>query len=59
MKWYADRADLVAAVGRTLSGNAAKDRQYELSRYAETALGDRIQPVEDIVRAKFVELRRS
>lgn len=59
MKWYADRADLVAAVGRTLSGNAAKDRQYELSRYAETALGDRIQPVEDIVRAKCVELRGS
>lgn len=59
MQWYADRADLVAAVGRTLSGNAAKDRQYELSRYAETALGDRIQPVDDIARTKLAELRES
>lgn len=57
MKWYADRADLVAAVGRALSGNAAKDRQYELARYAETALGERIQPIEDIVHIKLEELR--
>lgn len=56
MNWYAERADLVAAVARTLSGNAAKDRQYQLSRYAETAQGDRIQPVDDIVRAKLEEL---
>jgi len=59
MQWYADRADLVAAVGSTLSGNAAKDRQYELSNYAETALGDRIQPVGDIARAKLAGLRGS
>lgn len=57
MQWYADRADLVAAVGRTLSGNAAKERQYEVSRYAETALGDRIQPVDDVARAKLAQLR--
>jgi len=59
MRWYADRAELVAAVGRSLSGNAAKERQYELSRYAETALGDRIQPVDDIARAKLAQLRGS
>lgn len=57
MAWYADRADLVAAVGRALSGNAAKERQYQLSRYAETSLGDRIQPVDDITRKKLAELR--
>lgn len=59
MQWYAERADLVAALARTLSGNAAKDRQYQLSRYAETALGDRIQPIDDIVRAKLDEFGAS
>lgn len=57
MQWYGDRADLVGAVGATLSGNAAKERQYELSQYAETALGDRIQPIDDIVRAKLAKHR--
>jgi len=57
MKWYGDRAELVSAVGAALSGNAAKERQYELSQYAETALGDRIQPIDDIARAKLAELR--
>lgn len=56
MHWYAVRADLVAAVGQSLTGNAAKERQYELSRYAETALGDRIQPIEDIARDKLDQL---
>ena len=59
MQWYGDRADLVAAVGATLSGNAAKERQYELSQYAQTALGDRIQPIDDIARAKLAQLRES
>lgn len=57
MLWYADRAELVASVGRGLSGNAAKERQYELSRYAETALGHRIQAVDDIARDKLEKLR--
>lgn len=59
MHWYGDRADLVAAVGATLSGNAAKERQYELSQYAETALGNRIQPIDDIARAKLEQLREA
>lgn len=59
MQWYANRADLVARIGRGLSGNAAKQRQYELSRYAETALGDRIRPVDDIARLKLAQLRAS
>jgi hypothetical protein len=59
MQWYADRAELVAAVGATLSGNAAKERQYELSQYAQTALGDRIQPIDDIAGSKLAQLRGS
>jgi len=57
LRWYGDRADLVARVGTTLSGYAAKNRQYELSEYAETQLGDRIKPVADVVRRKLSELR--
>ena len=44
-------------MGGPLSGYAAKNRQYELSQYAETALGDHIEPVADVVRTKLVELR--
>lgn len=57
LRWYGDRADLVARVGAKLSGYAAKNRQYELSEYAETQLGDRIKPVADVVRGKLSDLR--
>lgn len=57
LRWYADRADLVAAVGQNLSGNAAKERQYALTEYAETQLGNRIQPIGDLVRVKLEALR--
>ena len=55
--WYGDRADLVARVGGALTGYAAKNRQYELSEYAQTRLGDRIEPVADVVREKLEDLR--
>lgn len=55
--WYADRADIVALVGGKLTGYAAKNRQYELSEYAQTQLGGRIEPVADVVREKLKELR--
>jgi hypothetical protein len=58
LRWYGDRADMVATVGGTLTGYAAKNRQYELSEYAQTQLGDRIEPVADVVREKLEELRR-
>lgn len=57
LQWYADRASIVATVGGALSGYAAKKRQYELSEYAETSLGDQIQPVADVVRARLSDLR--
>lgn len=57
--WYSERADIVATVGRTLTGYAAKNRQYALSEYAQTQLGDRIQPVADVVRQKLQHLRES
>jgi hypothetical protein len=57
LRWYGDRADMVAKVGAMLTGYAAKNRQYELSEYAETQLGNRIQPVADIVREKLEGLR--
>ena len=57
LRWYSDRAELVAEVGGPLSGYAAKKRQYELSQYVETALGAHIEPVADVVRAKLIELR--
>lgn len=57
LQWYGERADLVAAVGKTASGYAAKNRQYSLAQYAETQLGDRIQPVSDLVRDKLEQLR--
>lgn len=57
--WYSDRADLVALVGRSLSGYAAKNRQYELSEYAETELGDRIAPIADLVRDRLESWRAS
>lgn len=59
IEWYGERADTVAMVGKTLSGYAAKNRQYRLSEYAETQLGERIQPVADVVRAKIAEMRGS
>lgn len=57
LQWYGDRAALVAQVGGSLSGYAAKNRQYDLSQYAQTKLGDRIGSVADLVRQKMTALR--
>lgn len=57
LRWYGDRADLVAAIAAGLSGYAAKNRQYTLSEYAETQMGDQIESVAHLVRKKLAELQ--
>ena len=57
MRWYGERADLVATVGAMLSGYAAKNRQYDLSQYAQTELGNRIESVADLAHEKLADLR--
>lgn len=57
LRWYGDRAALVAQVAGSLSGYAAKNRQYEVSQYAQTELGNRIEPVADLVRQTLTDLR--
>ncbi len=56
--WYAERADLVALVARTDSGNKLKDRHYLVKEYADTPQGQTIPPVADAVRQRLAELRR-
>lgn len=57
LQWYRERAMLVAEVGGSLSGYAAKKRQYDLAEYAETELGDQIRSVAELVRGRLIELR--
>lgn len=58
LRWYPERAGVVAEVSGTRTGDMLKRCQYRLSEYAETALGDVIQPIDDIVYAKVEHLRR-
>ena len=39
LKWYAERADLVASVAGDRSGSALKQKQYERASYAQTKYG--------------------
>src|SRR5215218_6270357 len=39
LRWYAERAALVAEVAGNRGGAALKDRQYERAEYAETQMG--------------------
>ena len=57
LQWYADRAALVAQIGTALTGYAAKKRQYDLSEYAETAIGDQIGSIRDIVHQRLKQYR--
>jgi hypothetical protein len=59
LRWYADRADLVALVARADSGNRLKDRHYLVKEYANTPHGQLIPPVADSVRRRLAEMRGS
>lgn len=56
LKWYADRAALVAEVAGTRGGGALKQRQYEQCEYAETAMGGTIPPIADRVRERLARI---
>ena len=57
LRWYADRADLVAVVAGTDSGNRLKGRHYLVPAYADTPIGQIIPPVVDLVRARLAEMK--
>ena len=57
LRWYPERAGVVAEISGTRTGDMLKKSQYRLSEYAETALGDVIQPIDDVVYEKLEQLR--
>jgi hypothetical protein len=57
LRWYADRANLVAKVAGDRSGNSLKQKQYERAQYAETKLGGVIPPISEEVFQRLQALR--
>jgi len=57
VKWYEDRAELVARVAGDKGGSALKQQQYDRAAYAETKLGGVIPPIGDEVRRRLEQLR--
>lgn len=57
--WYQDRAELVARVAGTDSGNKLKLRQYAHLDYAVTQVGTRFSPITEVVRQRLADLRAS
>ena len=57
LRWYPERAGVVAEISGTRTGDMLKKSQYQLSEYAETAPGDVIQPIDDVVYEKLKQLR--
>jgi hypothetical protein len=56
LKWYADRARLVAELAGDRGGAALKQQQYERASYAETQLGGVIPSIAKQTQARIVEL---
>jgi hypothetical protein len=56
LKWYADRAELVAKVAGDRGGAALKQQQYERATYAETRLGGVIPPIGDEILRRLEQL---
>lgn len=59
LKWYADRAELVAKVAGDRGGAALKQQQYERATYAETKLGGIIPPITLDVQQRLQQLKQS
>jgi hypothetical protein len=58
LRWYSERAALVARVAGDRSGDALKDAQYSVERYGGARWGEIIAPVRDEVRARLTELQQ-
>jgi hypothetical protein len=54
--WYADRAELVAALAASAGGAALKGRQYKQVEYATTASNTLISSIEPRVRSRLDEI---
>ncbi|AJY71051.1 hypothetical protein RW64_16435 [Geobacter sulfurreducens] len=57
LRWYADRAELVAKVAGDRGGTALKQQQYERTTYAETKYGGVIPPIASEVRQRLEQLK--
>jgi len=57
LKWYADRASLVAKVAGDRLGSALKKRQYEIAEYHSARHGRVIQPIKNQVAARLAEMQ--
>lgn len=59
LKWYSDRAELVAKVAGDRGGTALKQQQYERKTYAETKYGGVIPPITSDVRQRLEQLKET
>jgi hypothetical protein len=59
LRWYADRAELVAKVAGDRGGKALKQQQYERVTYAETKYGGVIPPITSDVRHRLGQLKET
>lgn len=57
LRWYHDRAELVARVAGERGGTALKQQQYERATYAQTKLGGFIPPIGSDVRQRLEQLK--
>jgi len=57
LKWYADRAELVASVAGDLGGAALKQKQYVRASYAETKLGGVIPSITAEVMHRLEQMK--
>jgi len=56
LRWYPDRASVVAAIAGAAGGRELKDRQYRNLTYSSTRRGQRIAPILDEVRVELAAL---
>lgn len=59
LKWYSDRADLVAKIAGERGGTALKQQQYVRTTYAETKYGGVIPPITSEVRQRLKQLKET
>jgi hypothetical protein len=57
LKWYSERAALVAKVAGGRSGDALKNAQYAVEQYEGTRWGEIIEPITSKVRERLTRLR--
>ncbi|SFU15509.1 hypothetical protein SAMN05444141_11140 [Pseudovibrio denitrificans] len=57
LDWYAARAEIVALIAGTRSGNQLKSVQYKVAEYNDARHGTIIAPIRDEVDARLKELK--